>query len=77
MEIHAYVTGYEKMDQFFKKIEFLAWIDSSMCAESSGASFMKNIHHKWSYDHFMHLGRYIHFSTIIDEISVKNYMYNN
>ena len=38
-----YVTGYEKRDHwgFFIKIEFLAWIDSSMCAEYNGASFMK------------------------------------
>jgi hypothetical protein len=37
------VTGYEKRDRwgFFKKIEFLAWIDSFMCAESNGASFVK------------------------------------
>ena len=37
------VTCYEKIDhlQFFIKNEFLAWIDSPMCAESNGASFMK------------------------------------
>ena len=37
----TYVTGYEKRDHwgFFKKIEFLVWIDSPMCAESNGASF--------------------------------------
>jgi hypothetical protein len=37
------VTCYEKRDRwgFFKKIEFLAWIDSSVCAESNVASFMK------------------------------------
>ena len=27
--------------QFFIKIEFLAWIDNPMYAESNGASFMK------------------------------------
>ena len=26
-----------------------------MCAESNGANFMKNIDHKWSYDHFYSL----------------------
>ena len=37
------VTYYEKIDhlQFSIKTEFLAWIDSPMCAESYGASFMK------------------------------------
>ena len=37
------VTCSEKRDHsgYFIKIEFLAWIDSSMCAESNGASFMK------------------------------------
>ena len=37
------VTCYGKIDhlQFFIKTEFLAWIDSPMCAESNGASFMK------------------------------------
>ena len=39
----------------FQKIEFLAWIDSPMCAESNGVSFILTI--------FMHSGRYIrHFS---------------
>ena len=33
---------------YFIKIEFLAWIDSSVCTESNSAS----IDHKWSYDHF-------------------------
>ena len=53
-----YVTCYEKRDHsgYFIKIEFLAWIDSSMCAESNGAGFMKNIDHKPSYDHFYALG---------------------
>ena len=39
----TYVTCYGKIDhlQFFIKTEFLAWIDSPMCAESNGASFMK------------------------------------
>ena len=27
--------------QFFMKIEFLAWTNSSICAESNGASFVK------------------------------------
>ena len=38
-----FVTCYEKRDHlgYFIKIEFLAWIDSSMCAESNGAIFMK------------------------------------
>ena len=38
-----FVTCYGKIDhlQFFIKTEFLAWIDSPMCAESNGASFMK------------------------------------
>ena len=42
------VTCYGKIDnlQFFIKTEFLAWIDSPVCAESNGASFMKNIDHK-------------------------------
>ena len=36
-------TCYGKIDhlQFFIKTEFLAWIDSPMCAESNSASFMK------------------------------------
>ena len=40
-----YVTCSEKRDHsgYFIKIEFLAWIDSFMCAESNGASFMKKI----------------------------------
>ena len=48
------VTCSEKRDHsgYFIKIEFLAWIDSSVCAESNGACFMKNINHKLSYDHF-------------------------
>ena len=38
-----FVTCYEKRDHsgYFIKIEFLAWIDSSMFAESNGADFMK------------------------------------
>jgi hypothetical protein len=37
------VTSYEKRDRwgFLKKIEFLSWIDSFMCAESNDASFVK------------------------------------
>ena len=37
------MTCYGKIDhlQFFIKTEFLAWIGSSVCAESNGASFMK------------------------------------
>ncbi|MCG8625417.1 MAG: hypothetical protein MJE68_25895 [Proteobacteria bacterium] len=53
------MTCYEKRDHspgYFIKIEFLAWIDSSMFAETSGAGFMKNIDHKPSYDHFYALG---------------------
>ena len=39
----SYVTGYEKRDHlgFFIKNEFLAWIDSSMCAAYNGASSKK------------------------------------
>ena len=39
------MTCFEKRDHsgYFIKIEFLAWSDSSMCAESIGASFMKKI----------------------------------
>ena len=44
------MTCYGKIDhlQFFIKTdhEVLAWIDSPMCAESNGASFMKNFDHK-------------------------------
>ena len=29
--------------EYFIKTEFLAWTGSSMCAESSGGSFMKKI----------------------------------
>ena len=49
-----YVTGYEKRDHlgFFVKNEFLAWMDSSMCAAYNGSSSKKNIDHKLSYDHF-------------------------
>ena len=38
-----FVTCSEKRDHsgYFIKIEFLAWIDSFMCAESNGTSFMK------------------------------------
>ena len=52
LQLHVNVTCYGKIDhlQFFIKTEFLPWIDSPMCAESSGASF---ISHKWSYDHFI------------------------
>ena len=37
------MTCYGKIDhlQFLIKTEFLAWNDSSVCAESNGASFMK------------------------------------
>ena len=37
------MTCYGKFDhlQFFRKTEFLAWIDSSVCVESNGASFIK------------------------------------
>ena len=28
------------IEDFFKKIEFLAWNDSPMCAESNGESFI-------------------------------------
>ena len=37
------MTCSEKRDHsgYFIKIEFLAWIDSFVCAESNGASFMK------------------------------------
>ena len=37
-----YVTCYKERDHsgYFIKIEFLAWIDSSICAESNGAIFM-------------------------------------
>ena len=36
------MTCYEKRDHsgYFIKIKFLAWIDSSVCTESNGASFM-------------------------------------
>ena len=45
------MTCSEKRDHsgYFIKIEFLAWNDSSVCAESNGASLMKklfNIDHK-------------------------------
>ena len=38
------MTCYEKRDHsgYFIEIEFLAWIDSSMCAESNGATFQVN-----------------------------------
>ena len=41
--IRIFVTCSEKRDHsgYFIKIEFLAWIDSFVCAESNGASFMK------------------------------------
>ena len=58
MHVHVdnsvqFVTGYEKRDHlgFFIKIEFLVWIDSSVCVVSR-----KNIDHKPSYDHFYELG---------------------
>ena len=37
------VTCSEKRDHsgYYIKIEFLAWIDSFMCAESNGTSFMR------------------------------------
>ena len=56
------MTGYEKRDHcgFFIITVFLVWIDSSMCAEYNGASFMKNTDHKPSYDYFYVLG-VIHF----------------
>ena len=46
----------------FYKIEFLAWIDSSMYVESNGASFMKNYFTSRVMTIFMHSGRYIRFS---------------
>ena len=43
----------EKRDQWgFNFDQNLTWIDSSMCAEYNGTSFMKNIDHKLGYDHF-------------------------
>ena len=45
--IHKYLHFPKKSTCMYKnghnsiKIEFLAWIDSFMCAESNGASFMK------------------------------------
>ena len=51
------VTCSRKRDcwEFFINIEFLAWIDSSVCTEYNGKSFKetrKNIDHKQSYDRF-------------------------
>ena len=39
------MTCSEKRDHsgYFLKIEFLAWIDSSVCTESNGASFIKKL----------------------------------
>ena len=62
-----YVICSEKRDhsRYFIKIEFLAWIDSFMCAESNGASFMKKIPITsgiMTIKFFIHAGRYIRFS---------------
>ena len=58
------MTCSEKRDHlgyFIKiEIEFLAWIDSSVCTESNSANVVKNIDHKWSYDQF-YTRRYIIF----------------
>ena len=40
------VTCYENSNNFIK-IEFLAWIDGSMCAESNDASCVKNFDLRW------------------------------
>ena len=57
----SFVTCYEKRDHlgYFMKIEFLA---GSICTESNGASFMKNIFiTSGVMTIFMQLGRYIRF----------------
>ena len=57
---------------YFIKIKFLAWINSSVCAEYNGASFMKKILIiNGVMTIFIHTGRYIgfwenaHFKIII------------
>ena len=49
-----YVTCYEKRDHlgFFIRTDLLACFNSSVSAEHNGASFMKNVDHKRSYDYF-------------------------
>ena len=48
MIVKVYVTDYEKRNHFMK-IEFLMWVDSSVCVEYKGEGFNN---HKPSYDHF-------------------------
>ena len=59
------MTCSEKRDHlgYFIKIEFLAWIDSSVCTESNGVSFIKNLILITSgvMTGFIHAGRYIRF----------------
>ena len=59
------MTCSEKRDHsgYFLKIEFLAWIDSSVCTESNGENFIKKIlTTSGVMTSFIHTGRYIRYS---------------
>ena len=77
------MTCIEKRDHsgYLIKIEFLAWIDSSMCAESNGTSFMKKYFTSRviTIKFFMHSGRYSFFGKCASliEIYINLYAPNN